>query len=457
MLRCARACGCRLDSGSPAGAERPRARLTGRVSHEHATAPVYPFGAPGAEIVLWEGDLTVGDKTSSGRLWMTMTGGVSFRWALDPAGWRSLRLGETRLAFEHPDLGPLNVPARVTSTAGSGIFESTAVGTAAQLDELVVHWVNVPSVEPAEPLESRTASWSGRWSGCGGGWSFVLDAREDHTHVVAAAKDTPFCVVTHTGTFRRTGGQQFTPAEAEHALAGLHVALSFALGRWVAPTLATGFVEGRRVWELWSTWRCEAMLPVYSWWDTHTGDDLRAFVSEFLDAWVDPDGHDVVRHVAHHIVEANKSSMTLEARVMLAGAAMEYLSWVTFVIGGLRTAKEHKPSRASDNLRELLVRAGIPINIPGDLDALARLSLPTDQPQDGPAAIAWVRNKLVHPKDAREPYRLKHVLLQTWQLLMNYSELLLLHEVGYTGAYCVRFPLGQWAHDSQPVPWAAGP
>ncbi len=149
------------------------------MSHEHATAPVYPFGVPGAEIVLWEGDLTVGDKTSSGRLWMTTTGDVSFRWALDPAGWHSLRLGETRLALEHPDLAKLDVPGRVTSTAGSGILESTAVGSAAQLDELVVHWVNVPSIEPAEPLESRTASWSGRWSGCGGGWSFVLDAREE--------------------------------------------------------------------------------------------------------------------------------------------------------------------------------------------------------------------------------------------------------------------------------------
>ncbi len=385
---------------------------------------------------------------------MTMTGDVSFRWALDPAGWRSLSLGETRLALEHPDLGTLDVPGRVTSTAGSSILESTAVGSAAKLDELVVHWVNVPSIEPAEPLESRTASWSGRWSGSGGGWSFVLDAREDHTQVVAEAKATPFYVVTHTGTFRRTDKQEFTPAEAEHALAGLQVALSFALGRSVTPTLATGFVEGRRVWELWSTWRCESMLPVYSWWDTRTGDDLRAFVSQFLDAWVDPDSHYVVRHVAHHVIEANRSSMTLEARIMLSGAAMEYLSWVTFVIGGLRTAKEHKPRRASDNLRELLVRAGIPVDIPVDLDALTRLSLPTDQPQDGPTTIAWVRNKLVHPKDAREPYRLKHVLLQTWQLLMHYSELLLLHDVGYAGLYCVRFPPGRWAHDSQPVPWA---
>jgi hypothetical protein len=415
------------------------------------------LGAPGAEIVLWEGDLTVGDKTSSGRLWTTMTGDVRFRWELDPAEWRSVPLGETRLTFEHPELGRIDVPARVTSTRGSGTVESTAVGGAAPLDELVVHWVNVPSIEPAEPLESRTASWSGRWSGCGGGWSFVLDAREDHAQATAAAKDTPFYVVTHTGTFRRTDGRSFTPAEAEEALAGLHVALSFALGRWVAPALATGFVSGRRVWELWSTWRCEAMLPVYAWWDTHTGDDLRAFVSQYMDAWVDSNRHDVVRHVAHHIIESNRSSMTLEARIMLADAALEYLSWVTFVIGGLRAAKEHKARRASDNLRELLDRAGIPVDIPPDLDALARMTLPSDRPQDGPEAVAWVRNRLVHPKDAREPYRLEHVVLQTWQLLMHYGELLLLHEIGYAGAYCSRFPLGRRANDSKPVPWAGGP
>lgn len=140
---------------------------------------------------------------------------------------------------------------------------------------------------------------------------------------------------------------------------------------------------------------------------------------------------------------------------MLAGAALEYLSWVTFVVRGGRLPKQHGGSAAT-HLRELLVRADIPVEIPGDLDALAQVPLDRGVPHDGPAAISWVRNKLVHPKDAKEPYRLEHVVRQTWQLVMHYSELLLLHEVGYSGAYKVRFPPGQWEHRTQPVPWAPG-
>jgi hypothetical protein len=418
------------------------------------TPTVYPFGAPGEDVLLYDGGLTVGGKSASGRVWMSMTGDAGLRWTVEPLDWRSIPLGDTRLAFSHPQLGPLDIPARVTWSGGSGSVYSTTTGEVPELDELVVHWLDLPDVQPAEALESSAAVWSGRWSGSGGGWSFVLDAREDLSKVAAAAKDTPFHVLTHAGTLRRSDGRPFAPAEADGGLAGLHVGLSFALGRWVSPALAVGFVDGKRVWESWSTWRSDPLQSNYAWWSTHTGDDLRDFLALFLDCWVDPDRHDLVRHVAHHVIEANRSSMTTEARIMLAGAALEYLSWVTFVVRSGRSSEEHGRNSAT-HLRELLVRAHIPVEIPDDLDALARVPLDPGVPQDGPAAISWVRNKLVHPKDAREPYRLEHVVRQTWQLVMHYSELLLLREVGYTGAYKVRFPPGHWEHQTQPVPWAA--
>jgi hypothetical protein len=88
--------------------------------------------------------------------------------------------------------------------------------------------------------------------------------------------------------------------------------------------------------------------------------------------------------------------------------------------------------------------------------ALASLTSADGAHLNGPEAIAWVRNRLVHPKDVAEPYRLDGLLLEAWQLLMHYCELLLLFDLGYAGSYCVRFPSGQWAHDSRPVPWAKG-
>jgi len=343
---------------------------------------------------------------------------------------------------------------RVTSSAGRGIVLPTAVGGASALHEVVVHWVNVPSIYPAGALASDWGSWAGRWTGSGGGWSLVLDARHDHTAVLAEAEDTPFHVVTHTGVLRRTDGQAFAPKQAEDALFGWQTMLSFALGRWVAPALAVGSADGARVWELWSPWRCDTFRSSEAWWDTHQSDDLATFATQFLGAWTDPDRHDSTRHVAHHMIESNEPATTLEARIMLVGAALEYLSWVTHVLSGLRSAGEHGKRSAAENLRELLSEAGITADGPADLGVVERLRVEKLR-QDGPEAVAWVRNRLVHPKDVKEPYELAHLVLQTWQLLMQYGELLLLRHVGYTGSFCGRFPPGRWAHDSAPVPWAA--
>lgn len=426
-----------------------------------ATEPVYPFGAPGADVALFTGDMTVGDTHGTGRVWMHTTGRVDHRWELDPDGYRSLRLGETRLTFEHPALGHVDVPVRVTSNAGRGIVQATSAGNATALDQVVAHWVNVPSIYPASGLKSDWGTWGGRWAGSGGGWSLVLDARPDHNVVATQAEDTPFHVVTHTGVLRRADGRSFTPEQAADGLAACQVAVSFALGRWVAPALAVGFAGGARVWELWSPWRCDTLRDAGAWWDTQRGGDLRAFLGLFLDAWADPARHDRTRHVAAHVIESNKGTVTLEARIMLAGAGLEYLSWVRCVLDERRrSAAQHSKRSAARNLRELLDDAGIPADVPADLGVVERLRV--DKPRedgserDGPDTVAWVRNRLVHPRDAQEPYRLDHLLEQTWHLLMQYGELLLLQDVGYTGSFRRRFPPGRWAHDSVPVPWAPG-
>ena len=69
-----------------------------------------------------------------------------------------------------------------------------------------------------------------------------------------------------------------------------------------------------------------------------------------------------------------------------------------------------------------------------------------------PDACWWTtRNRshrrLVHPKDAGEPYR-------AWRLVTEYGELLLLHRIGYKGKYLSRTDTGEWAN-SIPVPWEA--
>ena len=115
---------------------------------------------------------------------------------------------------------------------------------------------------------------------------------------------------------------------------------------------------------------------------------------------------------------------------MLVSAGLEYLSWVSHVVEGARSRDEQRARPAQANLRELLIEARIPQAVPAELDALERLRVERELP-DAPAAIAWLRNRLVHPKDANEPYQLERLVLQSWQLLMQYAELLLLHDLDY--------------------------
>ncbi|MCW2608743.1 MAG: hypothetical protein JWO60_3436 [Frankiales bacterium] len=422
------------------------------------TPPAYPVGPPGADIDLYVGRLTVGERPATGRVWLGTRGGLDHRWEAELDDGLAVSLGDTVLGFVHPTLGAVTAAARVTSSAGLGVLLSPAMGGGGPLDSVVAHWVALPALPGSTRLATTRAVWSGRCALKGGGWRMTLDARHDRDTLEAAALGTPDLAVTHTGRLERLDGAPFTPEEAEEALYAWQTVLSFSLGRWVAPTLAVGSLDGRPRWELWSDWRQSGWYRPYSWWNTHDRAALDEISRLLMEAWADRARQDAVRHVAHHVIEANEPRTTLEARIMLVGAALEFLSWDTYVLRGGRGRSRQRERSAADNLRELLEDARIDTSVPADLNDLERIRTDERHPEalaGAPEAIAWLRNRLVHPKDANEPYRLRHLVLQAWQLLIEYGELLLLHDLGYTGSHNSRHPLGRWAHDSNPVPWAS--
>ena len=165
----------------------------------------------------------------------------------------------------------------------------------------------------------------------------------------------------------------------------------------------------------------------------------------FLDAWFDPDRHDLTRHVARHLIVAHHRGTTIEAKIMLVHAALEYLSWVTYVLPpGTRSESHHDRNDMLTgappsvwHLQELLDEASVDTAIPAGLVAMhqrAQQMRPTAHANrviDGPEVLMWLRNRLVHPKDAGEPYRIEDLVTEAWRLVIEYGELLLLHRIGY--------------------------
>lgn len=415
------------------------------------TIPAYEYGPPGADIPLHDGPLGVGGRPGRGRIWLGTRGRLQHRWEAEPDDGGRMPLGDTVLAFDHTRLGSVSVTARVTSTAGRGVLLSPGLGPGGDMDETVVHWFALPRMPDSTRLASAAAVWAGRCALTGGGWDMTIDARPDHQQTLELAAGTPDLAVTHAGLLRRTDRGLFTAEEARDALAGWQAVLSFALGRWVAPALTAGSRGGRPVWELWAEWRQSEWTGPYAWWDTDDRAGLDEVARLFLAAWTDPARRDVARHVAHHVIEANESRTTLEARIMLVGAALEYLSWDIHVLRGGRSKGKHKDLSAAGNLRELLRAASVGVGVPPDLGDLEQFRVDEGVP-DAPEAVARLRNRLVHPRDANEPYRLRRLVLQTWQLLAGHAELLLLHDLGYTGLYAPRHPVGR-AHAGVRVPW----
>ena len=95
-----------------------------------------------------------------------------------------------------------------------------------------------------------------------------------------------------------------------------------------------------------------------------------------------------------------------------------------------------------------------PDRAPQDFSVLRSYSTTKAFKFDGPKTLTKVRNMLVHPKNAREPYELPVLRVEAWLLSMRYGNQLLLHHLGYTGTFQLNSPNGGWAHTSTRVPWA---
>ncbi|QQC92633.1 hypothetical protein [Streptomyces alfalfae] len=434
-------------------------------------SPVYPFNDPGVPITLYEGPVGgAGELKVPGVVQYDCSPKPGISWRLRTEEHDPFRVDTDTLRLS--DRG-IELPVFSTS-AVSGWSNGTSFGDpTAALSRVVAHWFNLPRWHDSAHLSSHTSEGAPQCVPAGrsvyqvDGWRITLDVRPDHKSVLSNARQVDVYVMTHVMEIRRLNGTAFTAAEVKPVLGALHVGLSFALGRWVAPALPVGQDDqGEGVWGEWGPMLCDPARSVSSgWWYPEDQVALGDLLACLLPAFRDRRREQSLRLQMQYAITALADRGFVEQRIMIGAAGLEHLMWQNLKLTGRLTETEYNNTRvwpAHRKLRTVLVDAGISLKVKAEsLPAAAAFAAEQqasgNQPVDGADIVTRVRNRLVHPKEEQEPvYRIKGLVTDTWLLTRHYLALLILHSMGYRSSYRDLSRTNGWVGETKPAPWATG-
>jgi hypothetical protein len=379
-------------------------------------------------------------------------------WKINRDAGRGIPGREVALILNRPD-GDVQLPG-VWRESDEGWSNGAEVGKAdAPLKRIIAHWFNLPD------FHARLGLWETETAG----WKISVDARPDHGRVWTDLHRRDVYVMTHVMELRRADEATFTALEAEPVLAGLHVGVSFALGRWAAPMLPVGEgADSEIVWESWRVPHCDpARLTSPGWWSPQQHGSLADFLDRVVKLFVDPDRMPALRLQMMLGIAAMNDRGFVEPRIVMGAAGLEHIMWQTLVLGGRMTEDQYlgrdryqgQRLAAHDRLRMVLADAQIPADIdvnilPITAQFVADETSRQGRPLDGADVVTQIRNRLVHPAGAQElVYRLGGLVAEVWRLSRHYLVLLILYSLGYQGGYRDLRQLGGWDSDVDKVPW----
>ncbi|MGW7569098.1 hypothetical protein ACWGJV_22825 [Streptomyces tendae] len=438
------------------------------IDAETPLSPVHPFNAPGEPITLYDG-LVAGPAGTevSGVVQYDCSPKPGISWRLhtedyDPTSTDRTELSLLDLGFELPVSG---------TDAVSGWSKGTSYGDPdAALDRVVAHWFNLPRWHGNAHLAARAIDGmpllvaAGRSVYEADGWRITLDVRPDHKAVFSDVRQADVYVMTHVMEIRRLSGNTFTAAEVTPVLDALHVGLSFALGRWVAPALPVGQNDqGQTVWGQWGPMLCDPARRLSSgWWYLEDQASLADLLACLLPAFRDPEKGQALRLQMQYAITALADRGFVEQRIMSGAAGLEHVMWQELVLSGHLTEAEYASRAwpAHRKLRTVLADAGVDLavgleRLPAAAAFAAGQQVSGARLVDGADVVTRVRNRLVHPKETQEPvYGVKGLVTESWLLTRHYLALLVLHSIGYRGSYQDLSRTHRWVGETEPVPWA---
>jgi hypothetical protein len=235
--------------------------------------------------------------------------------------------------------------------------------------------------------------------------------------------------ITHSVRVARRDKETFPRKDGEFVLEALRLFLSFARGAFCSLTLPVGTNRiGDKVWEQWGAHIVAPWMQTSSWFDTMHGEALPEVLPGYWARFVDDTWRDTLRTVLYWYLRSNTHGYGagVDGGLVLSQAALERLA---YAITG------HTKNSAAHRIREALNALRIPAGIPRACKNLRRLAR-KESWSDGPEALTFVRNSLVHPvrRHADKP----RPFADAWNLAQRYIEVMLLKLFGYKGLHANR-------------------
>lgn len=287
-------------------------------------------------------------------------------------------------------------------------------------------------------------------------WRFRINSAPDIGDVTRSLRNEGGHGITHVGQLERVDGAPFSALLANEAIDALGHLLSFARGRWSMPLLRIGLnANGEDIWRDWTPRRISRWQGVRPWWTENVA-DIESMFCGFMKRKADTHWKPGLDVLVEWYVEASAEAATVETALVLIQAALEMMGGILLVDERSRfTRKVFEDMKAADKLRELLLECHVPPGIPAELTNLAAEAVGVWKKNDGPGALTFLRNKIVHGNGIERvlnaPLRARREakLLGLW-----YLEMCLLRLFGFQGEYLSRWSSQNGSSQRLRVPWA---
>lgn len=338
------------------------------------------------------------------------------------------------------------------SSAWLGPVGGYVVGKTAAARRVTFHLANFLPVVGWHITDGLN-TWLGRITIGAGPWEITIDSRPDLAEVLSAAGERGGNAITHTCSLERRDGRSFAYARAQEVMTCLTWCLWFCRAAAPSVLVPVGFdSDGRALWSRWAAPHTDPLPDSHrQWFDTARGaEQLSELFPLFWQRYNDPVWRQSLQLAVRYYSGA-VTPETLQRSVILAQVGLEALAYTHLVEATQKLKRKHFKHPISNHIRQLLIDFKIPRSIPRNSYGLKDVR--ASKPWDGPAAVAWLRNDIVHGPNHKVHADRWRTWYQGWQLAVWYLELAVLAVVGYEGSYRNRFSDELLPGAVEPVPW----